>query len=117
MHFLAAAALLIMAAMHAGDASAQSLNCGGVFFGVGDSKVSVLQKCGEPLYKEAICVSRPQLVWVPSNYPGAPAQQIVVQQCAPMEDWTYYRGQGHFMSIARFHNGTIESARDGARAP
>ena len=114
---LLAAAILLLAAMHPGAASAQSLNCGGGLFGVGDSKISVVQRCGEPMYKEAICVPRPEMVWMPSNYPGAPAQQAVVQQCVPMEEWTYYRGQGNFMSIARFYNGTIESARDGIRAP
>jgi len=46
-----------------------------------------------------------------------PPQQVLVQQCVPMEEWTYHRGQGNFMGIARFHNDTLESARDGARAP
>ena len=117
LHVLAALACLAVPALHPGDASSQSLNCGGGFFGAGDAKLSVLQRCGEPLFKEAVCVPRPQLVWVPSNHPGAPAQQIVVPQCVPMEDWTYSRGRGNFMSTARFYNGTIESARDGAREP
>jgi hypothetical protein len=116
MHFLLAA-IFLTAALHTSTASAQSLNCGGGLFGVGDSKLLVMQRCGEPLSKEVICVLRPEVIWVPSNYPGAPAQQIMTQQCVPMEDWTYYRGQGNFMSIARFYNGTIESARDGQRAP
>ena len=114
---LLAAAIFLPAAMHAGAASAQSLNCGGRLFGVGDAKLSVLQVCGEPLLKEAVCVPRQEMVWVASIYPGAPAQQVLTQQCVPMEEWTYHRGQGNFMSIARFYNGAIESARDGIRAP
>jgi hypothetical protein len=116
LHVVATACLAITV-LHAGDAAAQSLSCGGGFFGVGDAKLSVVQRCGEPVFKEAVCVPRPQVVWVPSNYPGAPAQQIVVPQCVPMEDWTYSRGRGSFMSIARFYNGAIESARDGPREP
>ena len=114
---LLAAAIFLSAVMSAGAASAQSLNCGGGYFSVGDSRLSVLQRCGEPMLKEAVCVQRPEAVWVPSPYPGFPAQQVVVQQCAPMEDWTYHRGPGNFMGIARFYNGAIESMRDGPRAP
>ena len=114
---LFAAAIIVLAVTQPGAASAQSLNCGGALFGVGDSKVAVMQRCGEPLFKEAVCIQRTQVAWAPSYYPGAPAQQVPVQQCVPMEDWTYYRGQGNFMSIARFYNGAIESARDGDRAP
>jgi hypothetical protein len=77
----------------------------------------VVQQCGEPLLKESICVPRQELVWLPSMHVGAPAQQVLTQQCVAMEEWTYHRGQGNFMSIARFYNGTIESARDGIRAP
>ena len=117
MRFLLAAAIFLPAAMHTGAASAQSLNCGGRLFGVGDAKLSVVQQCGEPLLKESICVPRQELVWLPSMHVGAPAQQVLTQQCVAMEEWTYHRGQGNFMSIARFYNGTIESARDGVRAP
>jgi len=117
MRLLLALAIFLPAVMHAGTASAQSLNCGGRLFGVGEAKISVVQLCGEPLLKESICVPRQELVWVPSMYPGAPAQQVLTQQCVQMEEWTYHRGQGNFTSIARFYNGTIESARDGARAP
>lgn len=116
MRTLAASALFLFAAcVHVGNASAQSLSCGGALSGVGDSKFSVVQRCGEPLSKEFVCVPRPQVIWVPSNYPGAPAQQIVTQQCVPMEDWVYHRGQGNFLGIVRFYNGAVESVRDGER--
>jgi len=116
MRTLAASALFLFAAgMHAGHASAQSLSCGRALSSVGDSKFSVVQRCGEPLSKEFVCVPRPQVIWLPSNYPGAPAQQVVTQQCVPMEDWVYHRGQGNFLGIVRFYNGAVESVRDGER--
>lgn len=102
MHPFAARALLFLAASACiPGASAQSLNCGGRLSGVGDSKFSVVQQCGEPVAKEVVCVPRPQVVWIPSQYPGGPAQQGVTQQCVPMEDWTYYRGEGTFLGVVR----------------
>lgn len=116
MHTLSASALFLFAALLcAGTASAQSLSCGGRLSGVGDSKYAVVQKCGEPVAREFVCVPRPQVVWIPSQYPGGPAQQVVTQQCVPMEDWTFHRGEGNFLGIVRFFNGTVESVRDGDR--
>jgi hypothetical protein len=99
-----------------GTASAQSLSCGGRLSGVGDSRFSVVQKCGEPVAKEFVCVPRPQVIWIPPQVPGAPPQQVVTQQCVPMEDWTFYRGEGNFLAIVRFFNGAVESVRDGEKA-
>ncbi len=113
--FAASALFCLLALMHAGGASAQSLSCGGTLSGVGDSKFSVVQKCGEPMSKEFVCVPRPQVAWVLSPYPGGPAQQVVTQQCVPMEDWVYHRGQGNFLGIVRFYNGAVESVRDGEK--
>lgn len=113
--FAASALFCLLALMRAGGASAQSLSCGGTLSGVGDSKFSVVQKCGEPMSKEFVCVPRPQVAWVLSPYPGGPAQQVVTQQCVPMEDWVYHRGQGNFLGIVRFYNGAIESVRDGEK--
>ena len=105
----------IAALLYGAGVSAQSLSCGGMLSGVGDSKFSVVQKCGEPVSKEFVCVPRPQVAWVLSPYPGGPAQQVLTQQCVPMEDWVYNRGQGSFLGIVRFYNGTVESVRDGDR--
>jgi len=113
--FAASALFCLVALMHANGASAQSLSCGGTLSGVGDSKFSVVQKCGEPMSKEFVCVPRPQVAWVLSPYPGGPAQQVVTQQCVPMEDWVYHRGQGNFLGIVRFYNGAVESVRDGEK--
>jgi len=114
-HTAASALLCLFAFAHAPGASAQSLNCGGSLSGIGDSKFSVVQRCGEPLSKEAVCVPRPQVAWVLSPYPGGRAQQVVTQQCVPMEDWVYHRGQGNFLGIVRFYNGAVESVRDGEK--
>lgn len=95
--------------------SAQSLNCNGSLVSKGDSPVSLLQKCGEPIYRQQICLSMLQLGWVVTPFqPGSP-NAILASQCVPMEEWTYDRGPGTFLGIVRLYNGTIESVRDGDR--
>lgn len=105
-----------MGLLHAGGVHAQSLRCGNLLAGVGDSKFSVVQKCGEPMSREQICVPRLQSEYIVSPYGGAP-RQILSTQCIPMEDWVFHRGQGNFLGIVRFQNGTVESVRDGDRVP
>jgi hypothetical protein len=111
-----ASTALLFAALHSGGASAQSLSCGGFLAGVGESKFSVLNKCGEPVLKDIVCVPRPQVeVILAPGARGGGTRQIISQQCIPMEDWTYHRGQGNFLGIVRFYNGAVESVRDGDR--
>ncbi|WP_080898365.1 DUF2845 domain-containing protein [Variovorax paradoxus] len=113
-----ASTALLFAALHPGGAIAQSLSCGGFLAGVGESKFSVLNKCGEPVLKDLVCVPRPQVeVIVTPGARGGGTRQIISQQCVPMEDWTYHRGQGNFLGIVRFYNGAVESVRDGDRIP
>ena len=111
-------AVAIFLSLQAGWASAQSLRCGGGFSGPGDSKASVVQKCGDPMAVESVCVQQPQpQSMVVTGADGVLRQIWVPQQCMPMEDWTFYRGPGNFLTIVRFKNGTIDSIRDGERAP
>ncbi|GER12256.1 DUF2845 domain-containing protein [Variovorax boronicumulans] len=107
---IAAAALLI-----ASSAAAQSLACNGYLVGKGASPATLLQTCGEPVYRQAVCVPMVQLGWVLTPYrPGSP-EAVLANQCVPMEEWTYDRGPGTFFGIVRIYNGTIESVRDGDR--
>lgn len=81
----------------------------------GEPLVALLQKCGEPVFRQAVCVPMLQLGWVALPYrpygPGA----VLANQCVPMEEWTYDRGDGNFLGVVRVHNGTIESVRSGPR--
>ena len=94
---------------------AQSLNCNGALVSKGESPVSLVRKCGEPIYRQQICLSMLQLGWVVTPFqPGSP-NAILASQCVPMEEWTYDRGPGTFLGIVRLYNGSIESIRDGDR--
>ena len=96
--------------------ASQSLRCNGSLVGNGDSPVTLLQKCGDPIYRQAVCVSMLQLGWVVTPYrPGSPAA-VLANQCVSMEEWTYDRGPGTFLGVVRIYNGAIESVRDGDRS-
>lgn len=97
-------------------AASQSMGCNGYLIGQGDSPVSLLQKCGEPIYRQNVCVSMLQLGWVVTPYRGNGPSAILANQCVPMEEWTYDRGPGAFFGIVRIYNGAIESVRDGDRS-
>ncbi len=101
--------------------AAQSLRCNGALVSKGDSPVSLLRNCGEPIYRQPICLSMLQLGWIATPYqqgnniiPGP--SPIFASQCVPMEEWTYDRGPGAFLGVVRIYNGTIESVRDGDRS-
>ncbi|MFN6997249.1 MAG: DUF2845 domain-containing protein [Aquincola tertiaricarbonis] len=112
---LARAALLALAGLWAAGAGAQSLRCNGQLVNPGDTKYSVVRKCGEPAFREAVCVSRELFVWTLPAVPGQVLQPLITPQCVPMEEWTYDRGPGQFLGIVRFRNATVESMRDGER--
>jgi hypothetical protein len=110
-----ACAFALATALHPLAADAQSLQCGGNLVGIGESRLSLLQKCGEPAFKETLCMpARPLERYLPG--PGGNLVLVpVIPPCVPMEEWTYHRGAGNFLGIVRFGNGVVESVRDGER--
>ena len=93
-------------------APAESLRCNGQFTDVGDSRLSVLYKCGEPLLKDSQCaavytVSAFQLVPVP-----APVAASIVP-CLQVDEWLYDRGPGNLMATVRFQSGVVQAIRYG----
>lgn len=110
---LACAAAAVLLALPA--AGAQSLRCNGRLVGPGDSKLSVASLCGEPAWRESVCVSRELFAWPVPAVPGQVAVPLVSPVCVPMEEWTYHRGEGQFLAIVRFRNAAVESVRDGER--
>lgn len=110
---LAAALLAAGAPAHA----SQALRCEGRLVGKGESPLSLLHKCGEPVYRQAVCVSMLQLGWIVAPARGNGPAAVLANQCVPMEEWFYDRGPGTFYGVVRLHNGVIESVRDGDRRP
>ena len=106
-------ASLVCAALHALPADAESLRCNGQIAAEGDSKVSVLYKCGQPLLKDAFCAQ----VYYPHSLYAVPEPFASASvPCQPIEEWLYERGPGELTAIVRFRSGVVQSIRYG-RAP
>ena len=103
-------------------ASAQSLRCKGDLAQIGNSKGTVLQKCGEPVMKDTFCKPAQDTVSsstvVTPNTPGSTANtttNVTVNTCQQVEEWTYNPGYGQFMTMLLFEGGSLKSIRYGDR--
>ncbi len=105
---IAVAALLTLTAA---GASAQSFRCKNDLANVGDSRASVLLKCGEPVVKDAFCKPVP----VQQHQGTASGTTVNVIPCQNVDEWTYSPGYGQFMTTLAFENGRLVSIRYGDR--
>ena len=103
-------------------ASAQSLRCKGDLAQIGNSKGTVLQKCGEPVMKDTFCKPAQDTVSsstvVTPNTPGSTANtttNVTVNTCQQVEEWTYNPGYGQFMTMLLFEGGSLTKIRYGDR--
>lgn len=91
---------------------AQSFRCKNDLANVGDSKASVAQKCGEPVYKDAFC--KPASEYPVSNQTSA-GTVINVLPCETVDEWTFNPGYGQFMTTLRFESSKLVSIKYGDR--
>jgi hypothetical protein len=103
----------------AAPARAESLRCNGHSAEVGDSRVSLLFKCGEPVVRDSFCAplfvnAAPAPGAVPQPLPAPLAQAVA--GCVVVDEWLYDRGPGHLMATVRLQSGVIQSIRY-ARSP
>jgi Protein of unknown function (DUF2845) len=92
---------------------AETLRCTGGSAAEGDSRVSVLYKCGQPALKDSFCAPLyygPDLQLVPEPWAGT------VLPCQTIEEWLYERGPGSLVATLRFRSGVLQSIRYG-RSP
>lgn len=114
-------AALLAALSFAAPAQAQTLNCNRDFAQRGDSKFTILQKCGEPVFKDSFCAKpdpNPQVIVPPSSSTGD--KTVIVNNnstCDQTEEWTYRPGSGQFETMLLFQNGALKSIRYGSRIP
>jgi Protein of unknown function (DUF2845) len=102
--------LAAIVALCATTTNAESLRCSGVSAAEGDSRLSVLYKCGQPLLADNFCATvyyAQTLNTVPEPFASlyVPCQQI--------EEWLYDRGPGNLMAVVRFRSGVVQSIRYG----
>jgi hypothetical protein len=94
------------------SAHAQSLRCKNDFVSLGDSKASVLQKCGEPILKDDFC--KPVEAAASTN--GSSKSTVVnLNTCQKVDEWTYNPGRGQFMTSLQFESGKLVLIKYGDR--
>jgi hypothetical protein len=87
-------------------ASAESLRCPGGMVAEGDSRLSVIYKCGQPQLADTYCA--------PVYYPGTlevvpqPLASAIVP-CQLVEAWLYERGPGNLLATVYLRSGVVQS--------
>ena len=92
-------------------AFAGSLDCKNNFAEIGDSKASILFKCGEPMFKDSFFKS------VKSKISANQAKSTPSLQCETIDLWTYNPGPGQFLTTLQFERGMLMSIKYGDRIP
>jgi hypothetical protein len=104
-------AALIYALFLAQFANAESLRCHGDIVEVGDEKIDVYRKCGEPMLKDTFCEKMPARI---RNNDGS---YDTVERCENVDVWTYNPGKGQFWTNLYFKEGKLREMRYGDRVP
>jgi hypothetical protein len=93
------------------DAAAQTFKCRNDLVNVGDSRATVLLKCGEPLVKDAVCRPLP----VQGQRPASGPRGGHIVPCENVDEWIYNPGYGQFMTTLRFVEGRLAAIEYGDR--
>ncbi len=100
---------IIFALILAPAAKAESLRCNGDIVEVGNAKVDVYRKCGEPVLKDSFCESRPIKI------KQADGSYSLIDHCRNVDVWTYNPGKGQFWTNLYFSEGQLREMRYGDR--
>ncbi|MBW2230632.1 MAG: DUF2845 domain-containing protein [Deltaproteobacteria bacterium] len=88
-----------------GRLAGQGMRCGDLLVAAGDTTVTVLQRCGEPLARDAAGLVH--------ESPG-PASRAISSE-SPIERWVYSQGEGTLLKIITLRGGLIEQIEEGQR--
>ncbi|MGR9101323.1 MAG: DUF2845 domain-containing protein [Gammaproteobacteria bacterium] len=94
-------ALLLFFIFYAGPAHA--LRCQGKVVDIGDYKVEVLQKCGEPAWTERRYGTEGSRLHHPGRTLDIDQYEEIV-----IDEWTYNFGPRRFMRLLMFENGVLK---------
>ena len=93
-------------------AHAETLRCSGHIVETGDSRLSVLRYCGEPLLQDAYCAP---VYYAPGLQPVPEPFARAVVPCSLVDEWLYDRGPGNLVATARLRAGRVLSIMYGTR--
>lgn len=105
-----AALVSLVLATAALPAAAESLRCSGGLVAEGDSRLSLVHKCGEPLLRDSFC---PTVYYSDNGNPVPEPFASRLVPCQPVDEWLYDRGAGYLMATVRLRAGRVESIRYG----
>jgi hypothetical protein len=101
-----AALLSSVVGLCCGSAQAESLRCPGGIASEGDSRLSVIYKCGPPQLVDSFCAPLFYGSW-PTPVPEPFASSIV--PCQTTEQWLYERGPGNLVATVTLRAGKVQS--------
>ena len=104
--------------VHPVDAQTLSFRCKNDLVNIGASKTSALQKCGEPVAKDAFCKptgANGTNAVANANVAAKQTTVIVNNTCETVDEWTYNPGTGQFMTTLRFESGKLVTITYGDR--
>ena len=91
-------------------ACGESLRCNGDSVSEGDTRLSLVYKCGQPLLSDAHCAP---VYYAPTLQPVPEPFASLVVPCQVVEEWLYDRGPGNLMALVRLRSGVVLSIRYG----
>lgn len=95
--------LLVLLSLSFASSATAAMRCGSKLVRIGDTKVEVLARCGEPLARDYIGED----TFIGSG-------DAVLQE-RTVEEWTYNFGSRKFMQILRFRGNRLIDIRSGDR--
>jgi hypothetical protein len=101
-----AALLTLVLSLPFGAAEAESLRCAGGIAAEGDSRLSLVYKCGQPLLADSFCAPVFYGTW-PNPVPEPLASTVL--PCQLTEQWLYERGPGNLVATVTLRAGRIQS--------
>ena len=104
--WLVCTGLLLGLAGVAGPVRAESLRCAGGIAAEGESRLSLVAKCGQPMLTDRYCAPVYQgSSWYPVPEPYA--HRVV--PCQLIDEWLYDRGPGYLWATVRMRSGVVLS--------
>lgn len=93
---------------------AESLRCDGGIAAEGDSRLSLVYKCGQPQLADSFCAPVYDGRW---PYPVPETFAAAVVPCQLTEQWLYERGPGNLVATVTLRAGRVQSIAYGRTPP
>jgi hypothetical protein len=111
-------AVMVVALSLALSSTALAFRCGTRLISIGNTKAEVLQRCGEPDWRESWQEDRVERVFAPSYFYGDKFKEtrvpVAVVRQVIIEEWTYNLGPTQFQRTLLFENNKLIEMQTGS---